>query len=130
MLNIDRANSSVFCAGENHAGAATPGNAFAERIVCIQNHCSFSTDSFGQRAFFFRDRFPRSHELNVGNANVSDDGGIRRRNFREWRDFARMVHPNFPDRDFIPRCGFQNCAWQSDVIVEVALRFRDAKFST
>ena len=52
---------------------------------------------------------------------------IGRGNFRQRRNFAGMIHSDFPDRDFIPRCGLQNCSRQADVIVEISFRFRDSK---
>ena len=110
-----------------HFRARARGDFLAERIVRIQNDRSFGADRFGERAFLGGDRFARTHELDVRDADVRDDGGIRRGDFRERGDFAGMIHADFPNGDLIFRRRFQHGARKTDVIVEVAFRFRDAK---
>src|SRR5262249_51257281 len=44
-------------------------------------------------------------------------------------DFARMVHSDLPDGDFVLGSRFQNCAWQTYVIVKISFGFGDAKSS-
>ena len=66
----------------------------------------------------------------MSNTDVGDDGGIRRCDLRQRRDFAGMIHPDFPDRDFVVGRRFQNSAGQSNMVIEVALCFGDAKFPT
>ncbi len=55
---------------------------------------------------------------------------IRRGDSRERGDFTGMIHADLPNSDFILRRRLQNGARKADVIVEVALSFGDAKFST
>ena len=105
------------------------GDPLAERIVPIQDDRSSGGNCFGQCAFFFRNRLARSHEFHMSNADVGDNGGVGRGNFRQWGDFAGVIHSNFPDRDFIVRSRLQNGARQPDMVIEVALRFGDAEFS-
>ncbi len=49
--------------------------------------------------------------------------------FAERCDFAGMIHPDFPNGDFILGSRFQNRAWQAYVIVEIAFGFGDPKSS-
>ena len=60
-------------------------------------------------------------------ADVGDDGDVRRGNFRQRGDLARMIHPDLPNRDFILRRRVQNRVRQTDMIVEISFRLRDAK---
>ena len=41
------------------------------------------------------------HEFDMRDADVGDDGDIRRGELRQRRDFARMIHPDLPDADFV-----------------------------
>ena len=40
-------------------------------------------------------------------------------------DFARMIHPDFPDPDFILGSRLENCTRQANVIIEIAFRLCD-----
>ena len=84
-------------------------------------------DRFGERAFLRGDRFAGAHEFDVRDADVGNDGDVRRREFRQSGDLARMIHPDFPDGDFVFRVCRQHGAGQADVIVEIAFRLGDAK---
>ena len=123
------ANRAAGCPGEDDSGASPRRYAIAGRIICIQNDCALRPDRFGQRAFFFGDRFTRSHKLDMRDADIGDNGCIRRGDLRQRRNLARMVHADFPDPNFVVRSRFQHRAGQPDVIIKVAFRFRDAEFS-
>ena len=101
--------------------------ALAEGIVGIQNNAAAPADRFRQCAFFLRNRFARSHEFDVRDADVGNDGGVRRGHSARARNLSRMIHPNFPDGDFVVRIRLQHGARQSDVIVEIAFGFRDSE---
>ena len=60
-------------------------------------------------------------------ANVCNDADVGRSYFGQRRNFARVIHSNFPDCDFVPRRGFQNCSRQADVIIKISLCLRDLK---
>ena len=59
-------------------------------------------------------------------ADVGDDRDVRLRELRKRRDFAGMIHPDFPDRDFVLAARFEHGAREADVIVEIAFGFGDA----
>ena len=63
----------------------------------------------------------------MGDADVGDDSDIRLRQARERRDLARVIHADLPDADLVARRRLEYRLRQSDVIVEIALRFCDAK---
>ncbi len=127
--NIFRAHAALIDASENRLRARAARNAFAEGIVRVQDDRAVMSDGLRERAFFRGDRFAGTHEFDVREADVRDDGHVGRGDFREHRDLARVIHPQFPDRDFVLGVALQNRARQADVIVEIAFRFRDVKTS-
>ena len=102
-LHLGRADGAILDSGQNDFGAGALGDAFAEWIVRIQNHRAIGADRFRQRAFFQRDRFAAAHEFDMREADVRDDRDIRRGEFRQRGDLARMIHPDFPDGDLVAR---------------------------
>ena len=62
--------------------------------------------------------------------DVGNDGGVGRGDARQRSDLARMIHPELPNRELIVAICFQHGAGQTDVIVEIALRFRHPKSTT
>jgi hypothetical protein len=59
--------------------------------------------------------------------NVSNDGYIRRCEFRQGGDLARMIHSDFPNGDLVFRICRQHGLGQANVVVEIAFRFGDAE---
>ena len=62
-------------------------------------------------------------------ADVRDDRRVGSGNAGQGRDFAGMIHANFPNSHFILGSRFQNGTRQTNVIVEIAFRLGDAKVS-
>ena len=129
LANIFRPHAAVIDAGEDRLRAGAARDAFAEGIVGVQDDRAVMRRPPLRARLFPRDRFAGTHEFDVREADVRDDGDVGRSDFREGRDLARMIHAQFPDRDFVLGIALQNRARQADVIVEIAFRFRDAKTS-
>ena len=56
--------------------------------------------------------------------DVGNDCGVGRGDACQRSDLARMIHPELPNRKLIVAICFQHGTGQTDVIVEIALRFR------
>ena len=117
----------MFDPGENNLGAGAMRDRLVERIVAVQNHGPVAPDHFGEGAFFLRDRLPRTHELDVRDADVGDDAEIRRGQGGEGGDLAGVIHSQLPNCDFVSRSRLEHRPRQPDVIVEIAFGFRDTK---
>ena len=129
LADFNRAHGSTCRSSKHHFCACPRSDCLAEQIVGIQNHGSFRSYCFGQRPFFSGDCFARTQELDVRYADICNNRRVGGGDLRQLCDFAGMVHPDFPNGHFILGSGFQNGAWQPNVIVEIAFGFRDAKFS-
>ena len=106
LLNINRADCAFFGSRKNHVSVSSARDLFAEGIVRIQNHRAIGANRLRQGTFFQRDRVSRSHELDVSDSDVGDDGCIRRCNSRERCNLAGMIHSDFPNCDFTLRGSF------------------------
>jgi hypothetical protein len=84
-------------------------------------------DGLCKRAFLLGNSFARSDKLDMCDTNVCNDADVGRSYFRQRRNFARVIHSDFPNRDFVPRRGLQNCSRQADMIIKISLCFRDSK---
>ena len=127
LAYLGGADRSVSCARQGDFAARTRRDAIAERIVCIQDDGPPNAHSFDKGAFLISNRFARTHELDVRNTDVRDDGRIRLRDFRQRRNFTRVIHANLPDSDFVPRRCLQDRSGQPNVIIEISFRLRNSK---
>ena len=101
LSQIGRAQRSFVRSGKNHVCAWVRFAIIsAERIVRIQDQCPIRAERFGERAFFLRDRFARSHEFDVRDTDVRDDADIGRGDLGERSNLSRMIHSQFPKRRF------------------------------
>jgi hypothetical protein len=62
----------------------------------------------------------------VRDADVCYNGEIWSGEPREGRDFARMIHADFPNRCIIGNRSRQNRERQADMVVQVSLGFNNA----
>ena len=63
-----------------------------------------------------------SMKLDVGQADVRDNAGIRTGDVREDLDLARMIHPHLCDAALFVFLKRQKCERHTDVVVQVAGR--------
>jgi hypothetical protein len=61
------------------------------------------------------------------NTDVCNDADVGRGYFGQRRNFAGVIHSDFPNCDFVPRRGLQNRSRQADVIIKISLCFGDSK---
>ena len=95
-----------------------------EIILGRKNDSAALSNSFGECALLNGDRFAGAHVLDVGDADVCYNGEIWSGEPRERRDFARMIHANFPDRGIIGNGSRQNRERQADVVVRLGFEQR------
>ena len=100
-MHFNRANSTFFDSGENHARTCPIRDRTAKVIIGIQNNETARVDRFRQCAFFLRDGFTRSHEFDVRDPDVGNDAGIGRGNAGQGGDLPRMIHAQFPNRELM-----------------------------
>src|SRR5262245_15130120 len=129
LADFDRSYSATCRSCQHNLRAGTCGDSFSERIVGIQNHCSLRLNCFGQCSLFKGNCLAGTHEFDVCHADVGDDRCVRRGDLRECCDFAGMIHSDLPDGNFILGSRFQNCAWQTYVIVVFTFGLGYPKFS-
>ena len=122
-----RLHFAAIDARENDARGGALRDGIGKFVAAIQDDGPASRNRCGEVAFFARDRFARAHEFEMREADVGNDRDVRLRQLRERRDLAGMIHADLPDADLVARRRLEHGARQADVIVEIALRFRDAK---
>ena len=127
MLHFNRANGTFFNSGENHARTCPIRDRGTKVVIGIQNNETAWVDRFCQRAFFLRDCLTRSHEFDVRDPDVGNDAGIGRGNAGQRGNFSRMIHAEFPNRELMIAICLQNRARQPDMIVKIALGFRNTE---
>ena len=125
--NFVRLHFAPIDARENDPRGRALRDGISKFVTAIQDDGPAGRNRRGEVAFFVRNRFTRAHEFEMRDADVGDDGDIGLRQVREWRDLAGMIHADLPDPDLVACRRLEHRLRQSDVIVEIALRFCDAK---
>ena len=88
-------------AGENEFRAGLCGDLLTERIIRVQDHRSIGSNGLGKRALFPGDGLARPHELDMRDANISNNTDIGTGDLGQRGDLARMIHSDFPNSDLI-----------------------------
>src|SRR4029077_2160021 len=91
--------------GEKQLPPGAGRDAFAKWIVRIQDDRSLRADGLCESPFLLRNFFARTHELDVCQTNICDDGHIRDCQPCQRCNFTGMIHADLPDSYFVSRGG-------------------------
>jgi hypothetical protein len=106
--------------GGGNRGLAVAGDEFAVLVVRIEHDDAAAFHLGGQCGLLPGNRILSDHVLDVGHADIGEDGGVRISDVGEHLDLTWMIHAHLGDAALITLAQRQQRERQADVVVQIA----------
>src|SRR4030095_14773248 len=115
LTKISGANLTTVDAAIDGVGFGARGDGCGEFVRGAEDHDPAWQQRFGEHSFLPRDGLAAAEVLDVGDADVGDDGDVRCGQRGQRCDLAGMIHADLEDTDLVAAARTEQGQGQTDV---------------